>query len=302
MLAAVEEALPADIAIFAAAVADWRVGRRAARRRSRRTAGALPALVAHREPRHPGHHRAVATAGRPSWSSALRPRPRTWSRTPQAKLARKGCDLDRRQRRFAGSAASWAATATPSIWSPPTDVEHLADPVEGRGRASACVAHLARLIASAARDRTDGLRVQRLPMRDDLPLPRYETAGAAGMDLVAAIATIPLSSSPRSARWSRPASCCSSPPGFEAQVRPRSGLALKHGVTVLNAPGTDRRRLSRRGEGDPDQSRRRSRSRSRAACASPSSSSRRSRRSSSSTVETVDETARAGRRLRLDRA
>jgi dUTP pyrophosphatase len=79
------------------------------------------------------------------------------------------------------------------------------------------------------------IRVQRLPHALDLPLPTYATEGAAGLDLVAAEA-ITL------APGARAAIACgiaiALPPGTEAQIRPRSGLALKHGVTVLNAPGT----------------------------------------------------------------
>ena len=83
------------------------------------------------------------------------------------------------------------------------------------------------------------VRVQRLPHGDGLPLPRYETAGAAGLDLLAAnpddgaIVLQPL------ARALVPTGIALElPDAFEAQVRPRSGLAARHGVTVLNAPGT----------------------------------------------------------------
>ena len=77
--------------------------------------------------------------------------------------------------------------------------------------------------------------VMRLPNGQDLPLPAYETAGAAGMDLRAAE---PMVLKP-GARCLLPTGIAIAlPQGFEAQVRPRSGLAVKHGVTVLNAPGT----------------------------------------------------------------
>jgi dUTP pyrophosphatase len=73
----------------------------------------------------------------------------------------------------------------------------------------------------------------------DLPAPEYATAGAAGMDLVAAVpANEPMKILPR-ARAAVPTGLIFAiPEGFEGQVRPRSGLALKNGVTVLNAPGT----------------------------------------------------------------
>jgi dUTP pyrophosphatase len=81
------------------------------------------------------------------------------------------------------------------------------------------------------------LPVLRLPHARDLALPAYATDGAAGFDLVAAVETeielLP------GARAAIPCGIALGlPDGFEAQVRPRSGLALHHGVTVLNAPGT----------------------------------------------------------------
>lgn len=74
---------------------------------------------------------------------------------------------------------------------------------------------------------------------NDLPLPAYQTAGSAGMDLVAYLpAEIGHSIHPGQ-WWLCPTGLkMSIPRGFEGQIRPRSGLALKHGITVLNAPGT----------------------------------------------------------------
>jgi dUTP pyrophosphatase len=71
----------------------------------------------------------------------------------------------------------------------------------------------------------------------DVPPPRYQTEGAAGMDLHAAIAA-PLTLAPGERALVPTGWAVAIPPGFEGQVRPRSGLALRHGVTVLNAPGT----------------------------------------------------------------
>lgn len=77
--------------------------------------------------------------------------------------------------------------------------------------------------------------VQRLPHGADLPLPAYATEGAAGMDLLAARdMTLP----PGGRALVPTGLAIALPDGYEMQVRPRSGLALKHGVTVLNAPGT----------------------------------------------------------------
>ncbi|GAA4764375.1 dUTP diphosphatase [Stakelama sediminis] len=76
---------------------------------------------------------------------------------------------------------------------------------------------------------------KRLPHGADLPVPAYATEGAAGMDIVAA-EDLTLSPGERAAVASGFAIAI--PPGFEVQVRPRSGLALKHGITCLNTPGT----------------------------------------------------------------
>jgi dUTP pyrophosphatase len=81
--------------------------------------------------------------------------------------------------------------------------------------------------------------VRRLPHGADLPLPRYETLGAAGLDLLAANpAGEPIVIEPQARALVPTGLVFQIPNGYEAQVRPRSGLALKHGVTVLNAPGT----------------------------------------------------------------
>lgn len=75
------------------------------------------------------------------------------------------------------------------------------------------------------------------PATDLLPLPRYVTAGAAGMDLLADV-TEPLEIPPARRLLIPTGIAIELPTGFEAQVRPRSGLALRHGVTLLNSPGT----------------------------------------------------------------
>jgi dUTP pyrophosphatase len=83
------------------------------------------------------------------------------------------------------------------------------------------------------------VRVLRLPHGEGLPLPSYQSGGAAGLDLVAAIApNTQLVLEPRARDLVPIGLVIELPAGYEAQVRPRSGLALKHGVTVLNAPGT----------------------------------------------------------------
>ncbi|MGV9006937.1 MAG: dUTP diphosphatase [Brevundimonas sp.] len=83
------------------------------------------------------------------------------------------------------------------------------------------------------------VRIERLPHAADLPLPAYETAGSAGMDLRAAVAEDQILTLAPGARALVPTGLkIALEAGYEAQVRPRSGLALKHGITCLNAPGT----------------------------------------------------------------
>ena len=76
-----------------------------------------------------------------------------------------------------------------------------------------------------------------LPHGGGLPLPRYASAAAAGVDLVAAVEA-PLTLQPGERAAVPTGIALALPEGYEAQVRPRSGLALRHGVTVLNSPGT----------------------------------------------------------------
>ena len=83
------------------------------------------------------------------------------------------------------------------------------------------------------------LRIQRLPHGDGLPLPSYQSADAAGLDLVAAVPeAAPLTLLPGARALVPCGIAIALARGFEAQVRPRSGLAARHGVTVLNTPGT----------------------------------------------------------------
>ena len=83
------------------------------------------------------------------------------------------------------------------------------------------------------------LRIMRLPHAADLPLPAYQSALAAGLDLVAAVpADAPVEITPGGRAMIGTGIAIALPPGSEGQIRPRSGLAIRHGVTVLNAPGT----------------------------------------------------------------
>jgi dUTP pyrophosphatase len=94
-------------------------------------------------------------------------------------------------------------------------------------------------VTEAKSGRTTEVRIVRLAHGEGLPLPSYQSEGAAGLDLLAAIApNTQLVLEPRARDVVPTGLVIELPTGFEAQVRPRSGLALKHGVTVLNAPGT----------------------------------------------------------------
>jgi dUTP pyrophosphatase len=79
------------------------------------------------------------------------------------------------------------------------------------------------------------IEVKRLAHGDGLPLPTYASDGAAGLDVVAAES---LSLAPGARHAVATGFAVAIPPGYEVQVRPRSGLALKHGITCLNTPGT----------------------------------------------------------------
>lgn len=92
--------------------------------------------------------------------------------------------------------------------------------------------------ATEARQET-AVAIRRLDHADGLPLPSYQTDLAAGMDLCAAVdARSPLTIEPGQRLAVPTGLAIALPPGYEAQVRPRSGLALRHGITVLNSPGT----------------------------------------------------------------
>ena len=90
-----------------------------------------------------------------------------------------------------------------------------------------------------AKPPTVAIRVKRLPHARGLAPPAYHSAGAAGLDLLAAVdAATPLRLAPGARALVPTGLILELPQGFEAQVRPRSGLALHHGITVLNSPGT----------------------------------------------------------------
>jgi dUTP pyrophosphatase len=83
------------------------------------------------------------------------------------------------------------------------------------------------------------VRIVRLPHGRDLPLPQYQSALAAGLDLIAAVAAdAPVEIAPGGRALIPNGIAIALPAGHEGQIRPRSGLAARHGITVLNSPGT----------------------------------------------------------------
>jgi dUTP pyrophosphatase len=92
-------------------------------------------------------------------------------------------------------------------------------------------------MSAPRRARARRVKVVRLPHAAGLPLPAYQSAGAAGLDLLAAV-DAPVVLRPGERALVPTGLVLELPRGFEAQVRPRSGLALRYGVTVLNGPGT----------------------------------------------------------------
>jgi dUTP pyrophosphatase len=81
------------------------------------------------------------------------------------------------------------------------------------------------------------IHIKRLPHGEGLDLPHYATAGAAGMDILAAVDK-PVRIAPAGRALIPTGFCIALPTGFELQIRPRSGLALKHGIVLPNSPGT----------------------------------------------------------------
>jgi dUTP pyrophosphatase len=81
------------------------------------------------------------------------------------------------------------------------------------------------------------LKIKRLDNNQDLPLPAYETGGSSGLDIRASV-NEPVILEPGDIRLIPTGISVSIPPGYEGQIRPRSGLALKHGIGMVNSPGT----------------------------------------------------------------
>ncbi len=249
MLAQVQASLPADCADLR------RSRRRLARRRCRRAedqeAGRRdPIADAGGEPRPAGDGRASV---RPA--SAPRRRLRRRNRKPDRQRAiqaqAKRLRLDRRQRRVAGERRDgWRSQHRAHRH--PRRRGIVAGDGQGRRRRRAGGAHRRRIDGDAAMSADVVVEVRRLPHGEGLALPAYQTEHAAGLDLLAAVAeAAPLTLAPGQRALVPTGLAIALPPGFEGQVRPRSGLALKHGITVLEFARHHRRGLSWRGQRHP---------------------------------------------------
>ena len=245
MLAAVEQALPADCAIFAAAVADWRVRRTAAARRSRSKDQAGPSATSRRRwlVENPDILATIAQrkAERPRLVIGFAAETENVRRQRQGQTRTQGLRLDRRQRRVARDRRRSAAISTACISSPPTasDPGRRSRRTRSRARSSARIAAalMERPVNPGKQTQSSALR---LPHAAGLPLPAYQSELAAGLDLLAAVPTeAPVTMAPGRPRAMIPTGIqMALPPGTEGQMRPRSGLAARHGISVLNAPGT----------------------------------------------------------------
>lgn len=242
MAAAVEAALPVDAAVMVAAVADWRVDRTA--QKIKKGPDGPPTLQLVENPD------ILATLA----ASPLRPRlligfaaeTERVTEHATAKLTRKRADWIVAND-VSGDVMGGAANAVHIVTAGEIESwERLPKDEVAARLADRILATLAPN-GSATFDTPDThcydpamsgsitIALKRLPHGEGLPLPVYATEGAAGMDVVAAEETVLV---PGARAAIATGFAIAIPPGYEVQVRPRSGLALKHGITCLNTPGT----------------------------------------------------------------
>ena len=234
MLAACQSALPADAAVCVAAVSDWRPDTVFGVKLKKGKDGP-PTLRLVENPDILASLAAARVRRGRVWWLVSPPRPTIWRTNARAKLTRKGCDWivandvsdagDHGGRRQRGAAGDRAGVS--------------------RAGPRASKAMVARRLADRASP--EALEVttchddvmRRLDHAEGLPLPAYESPGAAGMDLRAAVAEDdPMVLRPGGRAAIPTGLAIALPDGFEAQVRPRSGMALAKGVVPLNTPGT----------------------------------------------------------------
>ncbi len=191
---------------------------------------------ARRESRHPRDCRAQdRRAAAPG--HRLRRRDRSHHRPREGKACAQRLRLDRRQR-CVGRVRRHGRRSQHRPSRHRAGGRILAAAVEGRGGARARRPHCRNARGSRAVSKIQ-VQVMRLPHGSDLPIPAYQSELAAGLDLVAAVpAEAPVIIAPGQRAIIPTGIAIALPPGIEGQIRPRSGLALRHGVTVLNSPGT----------------------------------------------------------------
>jgi deoxyuridine 5'-triphosphate nucleotidohydrolase len=213
MLAACQAALPADAAVFAAAVADWRVANTSAGKIKKGETTPRFELVP-----NPDILATIAAAGpaRPRLVVGFAAETDDLMTNAQGKLRRKNADW---------IVANDVSSETGIMGGAENEIHLItAGGVEDWPRLDK--QEVARRLA-----------VRRLPHNQDLPLPAYATEGAAGMDLLAAVAE-PVVIAPGQRVLIPTGLAIALPPGYELQVRPRSGLALRNGIILPNSPGT----------------------------------------------------------------
>ena len=232
--------MPADIAIFAAAVADWRVANEGEQKLKKTSAG-MPPLQLVENPD------ILATISklkdkRPPLVIGFAAETEHLIDNAKAKIARKGCDW---------IVANDVSPAT-GVMGGDRNTVHLLTrdganeikvdswPVMTKEQvATELVAKIAKTRGEEFVSATVKVDIRQLPHGEGLALPAYQSADAAGLDLLAAVpADTPLILPPGKYAMVPTGLTIALPSGYEAQVRPRSGLAAKHGVTVLNSPGT----------------------------------------------------------------
>ena len=232
-----------DIAIFAAAVADWRVAN-AGEQKLKKTSAGMPPLQLVENPD------ILATISklsdkRPPLVIGFAAETEHLIDNARAKLARKGCDW---------IVANDVSPAT-GVMGGDRNTVHLLTrdggeinvdikvdswPVMSKEQvATELVARIANTVGKNLVSAVVRVEIRQLPHGEGLALPAYQSAHAAGLDLLAAVPEdAPMVLAPGKYALVPTALTIALPPGFEAQVRPRSGLAAKHGITVLNSPGT----------------------------------------------------------------
>ena len=239
MLEAVEKALPADVAVFAAAVADWRVERASDSKLKKQEGRSqqlglienpdILATIAHRK------------TGRPPLVIGFAAETDDVIANARAKLRRKGCDwilandVSPETGIMGGDSNTVHLVTAAGVesWPPQSKDDVAKSLIE---RIAGCIGGGRTVSGNEA---AIEVSVMRLPHAADLPLPAYQSALAAGLDLVAAVpADAPVDIAPGGRATIPTGLVIALPPGSEGQVRPRSGLAVRHGITVLNTPGT----------------------------------------------------------------